>query len=117
MQILDGYGNVLNRTKFTHPYNYDPILQWHNRNGEPNGTVYTDRLLQWDYAKHNDLCEKHFGNKAQYWDNRDPVKVEAFLRDYLNAPDLILCAITEHCNQATGFPLWRLDYQKVDTDA
>ena len=99
------------RSKLTHPYNYDPILQWKG-SGEPTGTVYTDRLLQWDYAKHNELCMKHFCDVSQYWDGRHPKAIEAFLRDYLDAPELVLCAITEHCNQATGFPLWRLDYRK-----
>lgn len=109
--IIDGKETV--RTKFTHPYSYDPILQW--RGSEvANGTVYTDRLLQWDYDKHNRLCEKHFGNRGQHWDNRDPAKVEAFLQDYLNEPGLKLCSITEHCNQASGFPLWRLDYRKPE---
>lgn len=35
--IIDGKETV--RTKFTHPYNYDPILQWRGPD-EANGTVY-----------------------------------------------------------------------------
>lgn len=99
------------RTKFSHPYNYDPIVQW--RNGtKPNHTVYTDRLYQWDSKKYNELCRKHFGDEAQYWDlHKRPVeRIQDFLRDYLAKPDLVLCIVTEHCNQASGFPLWRLDY-------
>jgi len=99
------------RSKLTHPYNYDPILQWQG-GAEPNGTVYTDRLWQWDHAKHDQLCKTHFGDAAQYWDRRSPEAIEAFLRDYLGDPGLALCVVTEHCNQATGFPLWRLDYRK-----
>lgn len=99
------------RTKSTHPYSYDPIVQWRSNN-EPTGTVYTDRLFRWDDAKHDALCLNHFGDAGQYWHRREPAKVEAFLREYLNRPALVLCAITEQCNQASGFPLWRLDYRE-----
>lgn len=97
------------RTKFTHPYSYDPIVQWVG-SIQPNNTVYTDRLWQWDHEKHDVLCLKHFGNKEQYLASRTPTQIEAFLRDYCNAPTLALARITEHCNQATGYPLWRFDY-------
>ena len=33
------------RTKATHPYNYDPFTMWRGP-GEPDGSVYTDRLLR-----------------------------------------------------------------------
>ena len=110
MIYVDGANSGV-RTKSSHPYSYDPILQWQG-DAEPNGTVYTDRLWQWDHVKHDELCKQHFGDAGQYWGNRKSEAIEAFLRDYLGAPDLVLCTVTEHCNQATGFPLWRLDYRK-----
>ena len=73
-------------------------------------TVYTDRLYQWDYEKHNDLCKKHFGNQGQYWSDRKTELIEAFLRDYMDDQSIILCRIEKHQNQATGYPLWRFDY-------
>lgn len=97
------------RTKLTHPYSYDPIIIWVGAI-EANNTVYTDRLYQWDHVKHDTLCQKHFGNRGQYWGSRTPTQIEAFLRDYLGHPTLALCRITEHCHQATGYPLWRFDY-------
>ena len=109
--IIDG--EAMLRTKLTHPYSYDPFLIY--RGPEvANGTVYSDRLLRWDYDKHNRLCEKHFGNRGQYWDDRDPAKVEAFLQDYMDAPGLKLCSITEYCNPSNGYPYWRLDYRKPE---
>lgn len=101
------------RTKQTHPYSYDPITQYRNPAVEPNGTIYTDRLLQWDFKKHDVLCEKHFGNRGQHWEGRSPKKIEAFLRDWCDDTGLHLCAVIEYCNVATGYPTWRLDYHRA----
>ena len=89
----------------------NPIIQF-RAGGEANGTIYTDRLLQWDFAKHDELCDKHFGNAGQYWDNREPEKIEAFLRDWCDDQKLTLVQVTEYCNVANGFPTWRLDFHK-----
>jgi hypothetical protein len=105
------------RTKWTHPYSYDPILIWRAENAQATwgGTVYTDRLLQWDREKHDRLSRQHFGNESQMsWSAREPAKVEAFLRDYLGYPALRLLQIEEHCNQASGYPVWRFDYARTD---
>lgn len=83
-----------------------------DNNIKATDTVYSDRLHQWDYKKHNELCKKHFGNQGQYWNNRSPEKIQDFLRDYTDNPNLILCKIEEHENKATGYPLWRFDYKK-----
>lgn len=95
------------RTKFQYPYNYDPFTIWCGP-GVPTDSVYTDRLLSWDFEKHNRLCEKYFGNTGQRWGNRDPKKVEQFLRDWFENPSIRLCEIVECCNQSNGFPLWCL---------
>ena len=100
------------RTKATHPYNYDPFTTWRGP-GEPDGCVYTDRLYQWDNEKHDRLCMKHFGDRGQYWGHREPEKIQAFLRDYVDAPDLVLCEVQEHCNQATGYPCWYFAYRNT----
>lgn len=97
------------KTKQSHPYSYDPFTIF-KIEGECTGSVYTDRLYQWDYKKHNALCQKHFGNEGQYWDNREPEVIQAFLRDYLNKPALVLIKIIEYCNISNGYPVWRLDY-------
>lgn len=99
------------RTKLTHPYSYDPITTW-TGNAKPDGSVYTDRLFQWGPEKHDQLCIKHFGDRSQYWGSRSVSAIQAFLRDYLDAPELVLCEVQEHCNQATGYPCWFLAYRK-----
>lgn len=91
---------------------YNPIL--FDNGKEANGTVYSDRLLQWDHEKHDSLCKKHFNNTGQYWTNREPRLIEAFLRDYLADQDIILCKVEELKNMSTGYPVWRFDYiQKI----
>jgi len=99
------------RTKETHPYNYDPFTTWLGSE-TPDGSAYTDHLFTWGPAKHDRLCEKHFGNAGQHWANREPEAIEAFLRDYLEAPRLVLCEIQEQCNQSSGFPCWFFSYRK-----
>ena len=113
MQLMEWVSADPNtRTKATHPYSYDPFTMWRGP-GEPDGGAYTDRLFQWDHKKHDALCMKHFGDRGQYWGRRDTNKIQAFLRDYLDAPELVLCEVQEHCNQATGYPCWYFAYRKT----
>ena len=108
---FDEYGKPCKKTKMTHPYNYDAFVIWESVNKDKaNNTIYTDNLLHWDYDKHNKLCEKHFGNKGQLWADRKPEKIEKFLRDWTEDEKLELVRVMEHCNQATGYPLWRFDF-------
>lgn len=76
--IVDEHGN------FKPAYEGDD--EWnqtiYSKDKKADDSVYTDRLHQWDYKKHNELLKKHFGNQSQHWDNRDPKKIEAFLNDY-----------------------------------
>lgn len=98
------------RTKAEYPYSYDAFMTWASKQvvkGEQSCN-YSDRLRQWDGEKYNRLCRKHFDNQGDYWylTERTPAKVEAFLRDYHDAPELHLQEIWEGCNVANGFPVW-----------
>lgn len=115
IKIIQGYdcnGNPALRSKLEYPYTYDPfILHRFGENDEANGTAYTDRLWQQDHKKYDRLCMKHFGDRGQYWDQRDPKKMEAFLKDWMDDPNLKLIFVEEHCNHSTGYPVWRLDFR------
>lgn len=101
----------LSKTKYSHPYTYDPFLIFFNEEAkqEPTDSIYTDRLLEWDWDKHNHLCQKHFSNQGQYWNDRDPKKIEAFLCDWVGKK-VTLVANIQYVNMSSGFPVWRLDF-------
>lgn len=105
------------RTKESHPYSYDPLLQWrkYDKTPETASAVYSDRLAQWDYKKYQALVEKHFtgvnGDRGgDYFHSRSPKRIEAFLRDYNDNQDLELVRIEEHCNWSSGYPVWAFFY-------
>lgn len=76
-------------------------------------TIYSDRIWQQDSKKHDELCEKHFGDQAQYWCNRDPEKIEVFLSDFFGRK-IKLCQIEEMVNASTGHPYWKFDFKYVN---
>ena len=111
ISAVDEFDRPVKRTKREYPYSYDGFVQWRGgKNEEANGTIYSDRLLMWDYNKHNRLCEEHFGDQGQYWNQRDPKKIEAFLRDWTGDDNLKLIFVMEYCNVSNGYPCWRFDY-------
>ena len=79
--VPDAYAEFLpamdKKTQADYPYSYDPFLIYFNENAkeEATSTIYSDRLTMWNWDKHNRLCEKHFGNKGQLWNYRDPKKI------------------------------------------
>ncbi len=98
------------KTIHSHPYNYDPFLIYINEEAkEHTSSIYTDRLLQQDWDKHNRLCKKHFDDEGQYWNKREPKKIEAFLSDW-HDKKVILVANIQYVNVSSGFPHWRLDF-------
>lgn len=105
-------------TKQSHPYCYDPFTIWGRPypDKECNGTVYTDRLDQWDSATYARLAKKHYrsgdNNYERPFDthNCKGHLIEAFLRDWYDDPALKLLRVIEYCSPATGYQIWRLDY-------
>lgn len=101
------------KSKVEYPYSYDPIIQFLLPGVEANNTIYTDRLLQWDFPRHDELCLKHFGDSGQYWDYRSSVAIEAFLKDWVGDKELVLVSKTEYCDRSSGHPTWRLDFKST----
>lgn len=98
------------KTKASHPYSYDPIVQYHNPDLTATSSAYTDRIFRWNSKQHDELCKKHFGNIVQYWNDRDPSKIEEFMQDWCKNKNLKLVTVTEYCNQTTGYPTWLIEF-------
>lgn len=75
---IDVEGNIINKNKFDYPYNYSPITIWINRDIESNNTVYSDRLINWNYSKYIKCCKEIWNNKSQYFNNREPKRYRDF---------------------------------------
>jgi hypothetical protein len=96
-----------------YPYSYDPFTVWGGRNPKCNGSVYTDRMSQWDYKKFSETGLKVFGNPGNlrwFAAGCDPEKVQKFMRLYFGNNTIELTRIVEYCNISNGYPVWRLDY-------
>lgn len=86
-----------------------------SQGGHGTASAYTDRLLSWDYDKHNACTMEVWGNQAQYWDDRKPADIERFITAYYGRPCRLLGKV-RYTNQSSGFPVWRLDWQWLDAD-
>jgi hypothetical protein len=111
-QYVNEFGEPVKRDKWQYPYSYDGFITWRGgKNEEVNSTIYSDRLLQWDMKKYDELSKKHFGNAGQIFYDRQPKDIESFLRDWTGDIKLKLIFVMEYCNVSSGFPLWRFDYR------
>lgn len=109
---VDEFGNPVEKTKDKYPYSYDGYVSYRNGdNSDITGSVYSDRLRQWDYEKYEECSKKH--GDPGLMRNKVPIQIQSFLRDYLNEPKLNLILIMEYCNLSTGYPVWRFDYQII----
>ena len=111
-RYMDLQGNPIKRTPTSHPYNYDEYVIWKDANFNVDicDVVYSDRLYQWDSQKYNMCSQEVFQNQGQYFSKREPNKIEKFLSLYFGK-SIKLKAITQGCNQATGYPYWVFFYE------
>lgn len=97
------------RSKQEYPYSYDPICVYECK-VEPTGWVYSDRLFSWyGYDVVRAKMQEYFGEAGEagdYYSNRKLGAIQAFLQDVMNKPTLVITRMEEHCNQATGYPMW-----------
>jgi hypothetical protein len=113
----DEKGVVAKRTKQSHPYSYDPIVQYihYGAKVKANGSAYHDRMQSWDYKKYQDCENKHVRQANSSY--HDGTAMQNFLRDYFDDPKLILIHIIEYCNSSSGYPCYRFDYYQVPKPA
>lgn len=113
ISLVDEFDNPIEKTPQSHPYSYDGFVTYRNgQNKDASGTIYSDRLLQWDYERTRLLMKKHFGNTGDYYDNRSPEQIESFLKEWTGEKNLKLILVMQYCNKSSGYPLWRFDYKR-----
>lgn len=92
-----------------------PDVTYENGSSKEDNVVYSDRLYQWDSKKYNQLCQKHFGNEGQFWNNRQPQKIEEYLSDYLEKK-VKLTQIRQTENASSGYPIWIFKFKETKKD-
>lgn len=92
-----------------------PDVTYENGISKEDTVVYSDRLYQWNPTKYNQLCRKHFGNEGQFWNNRQPEKIEQYLSDYLEK-EVKLTQIKQTENVSTGYPIWIFRFKEKKKD-
>ena len=112
-RFVDLNGKPIERTPLSYPYNYDEYVIWKDKifNEEECSAVYSDRLFQWDYEKYNKCCQEVFKNQGQQFYEREPKEIEKFLGMYFEK-EIKLTAITQGCNQSSGYPYWVFFYKE-----
>lgn len=108
--MVDHEGNPVEKTKFEYPYSYDPYVIMGVPGSKYEGADYSDRLMQFDWDKFHDLSEKHFGDRGQLFHNREMNKIESFLQEYHDKPNLKLVMVSEGANVSNGYPYWIFFY-------
>ncbi|MEG0869480.1 MAG: hypothetical protein RSG77_20885 [Hafnia sp.] len=88
----------------------------HDAKSVKSSAVYSDRLLDQDRSRHDLLCQRHWGNKSQWWTDRSPKSIEAFLIDWLATPFVTLTRITKGTNASNGFPYWVFFFDYLDIE-
>ena len=117
VEYIDSWGNTISpyvnldgkpveRDKHNWPYSYDPYVVWKGNyiKGE-NETVYSDRLMQWNYEKFNKCCKEVWDNEGQYFSGRSATEIERFLSLYFEK-EIELTVIMQGCNVSSGYPYW-----------
>lgn len=89
------------RTKYSSPYNYDPIVLF-DTGEDPTDSAYSDRMRGWAPEKF-DKC-LGMGEMRFSWGDRDAVN--KMIRAYFDDPLREVIKVIEMCNVSSGYPVW-----------
>lgn len=100
------------KSKMEYPYSYDPFTKWRKLGATHcSGTMYTDRMSSW-WPSMREVSKEIFTEDNQWgqriWDfERDPtLEKTSKLISKLMGKECEVVRIDEHCNVATGYPVW-----------
>lgn len=78
-----------------------------------DGSVYSDRLHQWDHEKYVACAEKHLTGQ---WHTNTPSQLGAFLSEYMGK-SVQAVTLWQYNNASSGFPVWLVFYRDVSAPA
>lgn len=105
-EYVDLNGNPVKRPPDEYPYSYDEhVLFKSNDYREDDSWVYSDRMMEWDWAKFNRCVKEIWHDESQYFSHRKPKDIERFLSMY-HDKEVHLTAVLQGCNVSNGYPYW-----------
>lgn len=103
-------GRPVERTKEQYPYSYDMFVVWRDGpNEDCTGSVYSDRMVQWDSNLYEECRKKH---DLKNYVGATRQQLNGFMSDYLKKPVQVLF-LAEGCNQSNGYPVWLLGFKEL----
>lgn len=104
-------GEPVKRTRQSHPYTFDDYLLYETEAPAlANDSLYTDHMYHQEPEKYERLLRKHISTTSNFWEGRSPEKIQAFLRDYCDEPDLELVRVWACCDQSSGADHWQFEF-------
>lgn len=104
------------RTKWTHPYSYDPIVLI-NTTVKPTSSAYSDRMQGWDYTNYEQSSNRAAEKYGRRFEWSDEAIVRDFLRAYYKDGTIEVAKVIEMCNASNGYPLWFLSWSSSKKEA
>lgn len=109
-QFMDIQGNIVPAPAKPKRHWADPVVMY-DTGEKAISCKDSDRLWSENSTLHDELCLRHFGDVSQWWNNRKPEQIQAFLRDFLQKPELVLVQVQKMYNINSGFPIWHFQYR------
>jgi hypothetical protein len=117
----DYEGNLIERTKREHPYNFSDYVRWakyRNRKGsdfalqegQSHQSAFSDRMSGWDRDHFEKCFAEHLPIGSGGFRHGNPGAIENFLRAYQRDENLELLRIVDGCNSSTGYEIFRFDF-------
>ena len=104
------------RTKYSHPYSYDPFVYWKKPGANAcTGGAYTDRMWGWWGDKLREASKRIWGTQDNEYGNKlwdcdadpDMKKFSKILSEVMNK-QITVVRIDEYCNWSNGYPTWNV---------
>lgn len=107
---IDLFGNEINKTPLSNPYNFDEYIIWKGDYKNSDLKAYSDRLQQWNFEKYNTCIHNMLKTSGWLFSFENSNFTEYFLSSYYGK-NIKLTAIAKGCNVSSGFPYYVFFYR------